>query len=325
MAAIGVARPNHGSAAAERGENRKFATPRPTRINNKSDATSMDQLINGANAVIRHMENTGQDEPIVTRFAITVRQFAEQAKTGGAQGEMAKVISALEAIAADTQRLNTRIDSIEKSATSSATSASTLSSTDRWKAFRAGAWQYTISVDPPINRSDGTASLGVSEVELREDRSIVIKVDPTWRDKIRQMEAKAIVGKAESLREKYASKKTSPALAGNAYFCAARVLLSGDVSMLVNSAAGAELLHRHTEWIPSSSFPACWEACCVFQTPHEIVAPAAPATSFFRPAHLRGFAASPTSAPTSHFQHPSHHHVLFFSHSALTFASLPPP
>jgi hypothetical protein len=143
MAAVGIPRPNRGFATADRVENQNFAVPRPTRnvINNNKHA-KMDQLIAAANAVIRHMENTGQDEPIVTRFAVTVRQFAEQAKLAkqggsGAQGEMAKVISTLEAIAADTQRLNTRIDSIEKA--SSVTSTSTLSSTDRWKAFRAGA------------------------------------------------------------------------------------------------------------------------------------------------------------------------------------------
>ncbi|KAJ5660664.1 uncharacterized protein N7484_000036 [Penicillium longicatenatum] len=250
MAAVGIPRPNRGSAPADRGENQNFAVPRPTKntVNNKH--AKMDQLIAAANAVIRHMENTGQDEPIVTRFAITVRQFAEEAKKGssGAQGEMATVISTLEAIAADTQRLNTRIDSLEKSASSSVTSTSTLSSTDRWKAFRAGAWRTT-PADPPINRSDGTASPGVTEVELREDRSITVKVDPTCRDKVRQMEAKTIVDRAEQLREKQARKRISAALAGNAYFCAARVLPSGDVSMLVNSAAGAELLRRHTDWV----------------------------------------------------------------------------
>ena len=62
------------------------------------------------------------------------------------------------------------------------------------------------------------------------------------------MDAQTIVGKAEQLREKQARKKSSAALAGNAYFCAARVLPSSDVSMLLNSAAGAELLRRHTEW-----------------------------------------------------------------------------
>ncbi|KAJ5639866.1 uncharacterized protein N7484_007728 [Penicillium longicatenatum] len=221
MAAVGIPRPNRGSAPADRGENQNFAVPRPTRnaTNNNNNHAKMDQLIAAANAVIRHMENTGQDEPIVTRFAVTVHQFAEQAKQSvSAQGEMAKVISTLEAIAADTQRLNTRIDSIEKSA-SSVTSTSTLSSTDRWKAFRAGAWRTT-PADPPINRSNGTASPGVTEVELREDRSITVKVDPTCRDK-----------------EKQARKRILAALAGNAYFCAAQVLPSGDVSMLVNSAA----------------------------------------------------------------------------------------
>jgi hypothetical protein len=63
------------------------------------------------------------------------------------------------------------------------------------------------------------------------------------------MEAKTIVGKAEQLREKQARKKISAALAGNAYFCAARVLPSSDVSMLVNSVVGAELLRRHTDWV----------------------------------------------------------------------------
>lgn len=110
MAAVRVPRPNHGSAPAERGENQKFAAPRPTRITTRNPTrndpiSKIDQLIQGADAVLRHMENTGQDKPIVTRFAYTVRQFAEEAKKAGgsgAQGEMAKVISALEAIAADT-------------------------------------------------------------------------------------------------------------------------------------------------------------------------------------------------------------------------------
>ncbi|KAJ5190107.1 uncharacterized protein N7498_009092, partial [Penicillium cinerascens] len=155
---------------------------RQDRPESTTTTTSMDQLINGANAVIRHMENTSQDEPIVTRFAITVRQFAEQAKTGGAQGEMAKHRKVRQLV-----NRNFRFNPI----------------LDRpLESFRAGAWQHqTASANPPINRSDGTASPGVSEVELREDRSITVKVDPAQRDKIRQMEAKAIVKEAERLRD----------------------------------------------------------------------------------------------------------------------------
>ena len=58
--------------------------------------------------------------------------------------------------------------------------------------------------------------------------------------------------KAEQLREKQARKKSSAALAGNAYSTSMLPVCcppETDVSMMVNSAAGAELLRRHTDWV----------------------------------------------------------------------------
>lgn len=46
-----------------------------------------------------------------------------------------------------------------------------------------------------------------------------------------------------------ARQKHFAALAGRAAFATARTLPSGEVMMIANSAAGAELLRRHSEWL----------------------------------------------------------------------------
>jgi hypothetical protein len=256
MAATVVARPGVDFVHPDRAKNLSGATPRPAvqrPINNKNIPDSMDQLIDGANKVLRYIENNGQEDPVITGYIRTVKQYAinarQRPKDATAQGDMANVVAALEKIAADTERLNNRMETLEK-ATTATISASTLSSADRWRAFRTSDWQRgAINAAPPAYRSDGTASPSVQDSELREDREIIVKVDQANREKLRQTQPREIVLKAEQLREKQARKKTSAALAGGAYFVAARVLPSGDVSMLVNSASGAELLRRHTEWV----------------------------------------------------------------------------
>lgn len=260
MAATVVPRLGSGFVHPERAKNLSGAMPRPDvrhpsqkNNTNQNSNISMEQIIEGANKVLRYIENNGQEDPVITGYIRTVKEYALNARNGdsAAQGGMTKVVAALEKIAADTERLNNRMDTLEKSTTNSSTSASTLSSADRWRTFRAGAWQRDAAINavPPTHRSDGTASPGVPETELREDRTIVVKVDPSCREKIRQTDSATMVQKAELLREKQARKKTSAALAGGAYFVAARVLPSGDVAMLVDSASGAELLRRHTDWI----------------------------------------------------------------------------
>jgi hypothetical protein len=258
MAATVVPRMGSGFVHPERAKNLSGAMPRPTvqhpNQNNNANQSfniSKEQIIEGANKVLRYIENNGQEDPVITGYIRTVKEYALNALRGdsAAQGGMTKVVAALEKIAADTERLNNRMDTLEK--TNSSTSASTLSSADRWRTFRAGAWQRDAAINavPPTHRSDGTASPGVPETELREDRTIVVRVDPSCREKIRQTDSATIVQKTELLREKQARKKTSAALAGGAYFVAARVLPSGDVAMLVDSASGAELLRRHTGWV----------------------------------------------------------------------------
>jgi hypothetical protein len=263
MVATMVQRPGSGFVHPDRAKNFPGAVPRPAVWHpkqgnqgnnaNQSINISMDQIIDGANKVLQYIENNGQEDPVITGYIRTVKDYALNARKGDstAQGGMTKVIAALEKIAADTERLNNRMDTLEKSSTNSSTSASSLSSADRWRSFRAGAWQREAAINavPPTHRSDGTASPGVPEIELREDRTIVVKVDPSCREKIRQTDSATMVQKAELLREKQARKKTSAALAGGAYFVAARVLPSGDVAMLVDSASGAELLRRHTDWV----------------------------------------------------------------------------
>ena len=100
----------------------------------------------------------------------------------------------------------------------------------------------------PNTRSNGTSSPGVPEIELREDREVIVKVRLN-RDQIQGLAPKDLVERAERQKAAIARQKNSAGLAKGAAFVAARKLPSGDVVMVANSAAGAELLRRHAGWL----------------------------------------------------------------------------
>ncbi|KAJ5110837.1 hypothetical protein N7532_001372 [Penicillium argentinense] len=197
---------------------------------------SMDDIAEGARQVLNHIENNGTEDRYVTGYIRAVRQYALNAQRGDAMG-MAKVLEALTKINADTEHLNQRITTIEASTSTLSRSLSSLpaDSAAAWRNFRARDWQRGLATaTAPNPRSNGTSSPGVPKIELREDREVIVK---------------ELVERAERQRATVARQKSSTALAGGASFVAARKLPSGDVAMVANSAAGAELLRKHTEWL----------------------------------------------------------------------------
>jgi hypothetical protein len=94
---------------------------------------------------------------------------------------MAKVLETLTKINADTERLNHRIDTIEKktSALSTTFSTSAADSAVAWRNFRARDWQRGVAkAAAPNTRGNGTSSPGVLEIEPRENREVIVKVGP---------------------------------------------------------------------------------------------------------------------------------------------------
>ncbi|KAJ9481476.1 hypothetical protein VN97_g11998 [Penicillium thymicola] len=164
---------------------------------------------------------------------------------------MAKVLEALTKINAGTERLNQRINTIEKTTNTLSTALSTpaANSAAAWRNFRAKEWQRDLATAAaPITRSGGTSSPGVPEFNLREDREVIVKIG-TNREQIRGLTPKDLVERADRQRISNARQKNSGALAGQASFVAARKLSSGDVAMIANSAAGAEVLRKHAAWL----------------------------------------------------------------------------
>ena len=94
-------------------------------------------------------------------------------------------------------------------------------------------------------RSNGTSSPGVCELELQKDREVTIKVMSN-RTQLRMKTPRELVEQAERQREAVAKQRNSAALARGAWFVAARKLPSGDITMVANSAASAELLRKYT-------------------------------------------------------------------------------
>ncbi|KAJ5215537.1 uncharacterized protein N7498_001944 [Penicillium cinerascens] len=223
-------------------------TPKPAAAGGRP--ISMNDIAEGARLVLDHIENNGTTDGYVTGYIRAVRQYALNAQRGDGQG-MAKVLEALTKIIADTERLNQRMDTIEKTTNtlSTALSSTAADSAAAWRDFRARDWQRGLAkAASPSTRSNDTSSAGVPEIELREDREVIVKVGPN-REQIRGLSPRELVERAERQKVTTARQKKSAALAERAAFVAARKLPSGDVAMVANSAAGAELLRKHTGWL----------------------------------------------------------------------------
>lgn len=148
----------------------------------------MDDIAERARRVLNHIENNGKEDRYVTGYIRAVRQYAINAQRADGQG-MAKVLEALTRINLDTDRLNQRIDTIEKTTRPLSTALSTpaANSAAAWRTFGAREWQRDLAkTAAPNTRSNGMSSPGVPEIELREDHKIIVKIDSN-RDQIREL------------------------------------------------------------------------------------------------------------------------------------------
>ncbi|KAJ5460956.1 uncharacterized protein N7458_002508 [Penicillium daleae] len=207
---------------------------------------SMEDIADGARWVLNYIENNGTEDRYVTGYIRAVRQYALNAQRGDSQG-MTKVLEALTKINADTERLNRRMDTIEKTTGTLSTtlSSSAADSAAAWRDFRARYWQRGWL---RLRHRTPAVTARVPEVELREDREVIVKVGPN-REQIHGLSPKELVERVERQRAIIARQKNSMALTGSASFVAARKLPSGDVVMVANNAAGAELLRKHSGWL----------------------------------------------------------------------------
>ena len=132
---------------------------------------SMNDIAEGARRVLDHIDNNGTMDRYVTWYIQAVRQYALNAQRGDGQ-RMVEVLDALTKINADTERLNKRMDTIEKTTNtlSKTMSSNAADSAAAWRDFRTRDWQRGLAkVAAPNTRSNGTSSPGVPEIELRED------------------------------------------------------------------------------------------------------------------------------------------------------------
>lgn len=208
----------------------------------------MDLAHRTAQSVLDHIETDNHEvDRFVRGFIVNVKKYAQKAQKGDAEG-MNKVLMALDTI-------HKRLDGLEK--TVSAASTTTTQSTDSvafWRSLRMNAWQRgtTGAPTPPVDRSNGTSSPGVSEVELQEDRQVIVKIaDQGSRERFRRRDVseKDIVQQVDKRIVTAALKTPSSALAA-ARVVAARKLPSGDVALFANTAATAEVLRIHASgWL----------------------------------------------------------------------------
>lgn len=182
-------------------------TPRITAL--ADPPRSMDDIAEGARRVLNHIENSGTEDRYVTGYIRSVRQYALNAQRGDGRG-MAKVLEALTKINLDIERLNQRIDTIEKTTSTLSTTLSTpvANSAAAWRSFRARDWQRDLTkAVAPNTRSNGTSSPGVPEIELREDREVIVKVGPN-REQIRGLTPKDLVERANDKGRQMPDRRT---------------------------------------------------------------------------------------------------------------------
>lgn len=134
----------------------------------------------------------------VTGFIRAVRQYALNAQRGDGQ-RMVEVLEALTKINAGTERLNQRMDAIEKTTNTVSTtlSSTAANSAAAWRDLRARDWQRGLAMAAAPNaRSNGTSSPGVTEIELRKHREVIVKVGPN-REQVRRLSPRELVERAE--------------------------------------------------------------------------------------------------------------------------------
>jgi hypothetical protein len=84
----------------------------------------LEDIAEGAHRVLNYIENNGSRDRHIAGYIRAVRQFALNSQRGESQG-MTKVLEALTKINADTERLNQRIATIDKTTSTLSTNVST--------------------------------------------------------------------------------------------------------------------------------------------------------------------------------------------------------
>ncbi|KAJ6004661.1 zinc knuckle domain protein [Penicillium herquei] len=259
MAAVASARLSGGLIHPER---QNLHAPRPQRTtvqpikstikpNNPSKPKfgSIDEIAETATRVLAHIGENLEADGIVVGFIENVRRYALNAQRGDVAG-MERVLNMLNQISKDTAKLSERVKHIETT-TSSSYLSSVSSAADRWRGFRLGNWRDTvgaISPNPTSGRSHGTSSPGIPECERRGDNEVIVTLTGAERTALRSKKLVDIVEDIENLRVKLAIGQASGALTGSVRVEAARRLQSGDIVVIANTAAGAEVLRKRTGW-----------------------------------------------------------------------------
>lgn len=207
---------------------------------------TIEQIAQSAQRVLEHIEtNCHEVDGFVQGFVENVNKYAQRAQQGDSTS-MTKVLDALRTI-------SKRLDGLEKTASSSTSTQSTDSATF-WRSLRMQGWQRgTDGTFSPVSGPTGSSSPGVDEIELQEDRQVIIKIaDQGSRERFgrRDFSENDIV-KQVSERELVALAVRTPSspIAAVAV-AAARKLPSGDIALYTRTAAAAEVLRVHARgWV----------------------------------------------------------------------------
>ncbi|KAG0158135.1 hypothetical protein PDIDSM_5648 [Penicillium digitatum] len=162
----------------------------------------MEELAQSAREVLNTMENDGRGEIYIINFV----KFRRAIRTELPEGDKPQV-QVMEKVQQALNRLDQRMDSIEK-----ATTAIKANSNDTVHTNKQSKWDKGPAPAPPsLPTSNGSSSIGVSPAELREDREIIVKIrDSDTRETLRRRTPREIVEQAERTREQAARGKPVP-------------------------------------------------------------------------------------------------------------------
>ncbi|KAJ5157568.1 zinc knuckle domain protein [Penicillium canariense] len=210
-------------------QNQHQPNQRETRPTNHAQFESMEEIARAAASILRYIDESAHETTgAVHGFVKQVHRYAQNAQRGDTQG-MERVLLALEKISRTTDHLTQRMNTLEKSTGVAAVGRGS-------SPFAAGPSSWP--------SSDGTSSIGVPQAELQEDRQIIVKIrDDAVRATLRSKSETDLVLQADRGRIAVARKKDSGALAG-IRVVAARKLPSGDIAIITDTAASAEVMRK---------------------------------------------------------------------------------
>lgn len=217
-------------------------------------AATMHELTSAARQVMNYMKehpNRTLEDHHVRSFVRYVYDSAKafEAAGKGDDGEAAKNLDGfqrlLERVQEDTTTIRKELANKKSNNTASA------ETTSIWRDHQAQEWQQALrSASAPKSQGAGSATLGVTQVELGMDCEVIVKIrDEPFRTDLRKSKAVDIVRRAEKSRAEAARSNSNLTIAAHA-FIAARQLPSGDISLRASSAAAAEVLRIHAaQWV----------------------------------------------------------------------------